>query len=159
HGTRHHLERHAELAREAGVADVMVIENGDVATVNPERVAPGGRVPVGRVATWEGAMIGEAVLRDRRLLARGGALSIGLAFDSRGRLAGKPSIQARGVSLGDDEASTLRFVALEIAKALEDAPGTRDDDANAEIARLAARRAVEARTGRKPVCLVTVVRV
>jgi ribonuclease J len=159
HGTRHHLERHAELAREVGVDDVMVIENGDVASLDEDRVKSAGRVPVGRVATWEGAPIGEPALRDRRLLARGGALFVGLALDSRGRLAGKPSIQARGVSLGDDEASTLRFVALEVAKALEDAPGARDDDAISEIVRLAARRAVETRTGRKPVCLVTLVRV
>jgi ribonuclease J len=159
HGTRHHLERHAELAREVGVGNVMVIENGEVATVDDERVRAGGRVPAGRIATWEGSPISEPVLRERRLLARGGALSIGLALDSRGRLAGKPSIQARGVSLGEDESGTLRFIALEVAKALEDAPGARDDDAIGEIARLAARRAVETRTGRKPVCLVTLVRV
>jgi ribonuclease J len=159
HGTRHHLERHAELARDAGVSDVVVIENGEVASIDAERTRAMGRVPVGRVATWEGSPIGEPVLRDRRLLARGGALTIGLALDSKRRLAGKPAIQSRGVALGDDEASTLRFVALEIAKALDDAPGARDDDAIAEIARLAARRAVEARTGRKPVCLVTIVRV
>jgi ribonuclease J len=159
HGTRHHLERHAELAREVGVGEVILIENGQVASVDADRMRPGGRVLVGRVATWEGAPIGEHVLRDRRLLSRGGALTIGLALDSKRRLAGKPSIQARGVALGDDEASTLRFVALEVAKALDDAPGARDDDAIAEIARLAARRAVETRTGRKPVCLVTIVRV
>jgi ribonuclease J len=159
HGTRHHLERHAELAREAGVGEVIVIENGEVATVDASSTARKGRVSVGRVATWEGLPIGEAVLRDRRLLARGGALTIGLALDLRGKLAGRPSILARGVALGDDEASTLRFVALEIAKALEDATGARDDDSIAEVARLAARRAVEARTGRKPVCLVTLVRV
>jgi ribonuclease J len=159
HGTRHHLERHAELARETGVGEVIVVENGEVANVDGTSLAIAGKVPVGRVATWEGTAIGEPVLRDRRLLARGGALSIGLALDSRGRLASKPSVQARGVALGDDEASTLRFVALEIAKALENAPGAREDDAIAEIARLAARRAVETRTGRKPVCLVTLVRV
>jgi ribonuclease J len=159
HGTRHHLERHAELAREAGVGEVVVIENGEVVTVDGERTRIAGRVPVGRIATWEGTAISEAVLRDRRLLARGGALSIGLALDSKGRLATRPSIMARGVVLGQDESSTLRAVALEIAKSLEEAPGARDDDAIAEIARLAARRAVEARTGRKPVCLVTVVRV
>jgi ribonuclease J len=92
-------------------------------------------------------------------LARSGALSIGLALDSKGRLASRPSVQARGVVAADDEASTLRFVALEVAKALEGAPAARDDDAIAEIARLAARRAIETRTGRKPVCLVTLVRV
>jgi len=99
------------------------------------------------------------VLRDRRLLARAGTLSIGLAVDAKGRLAGRPSLHSRGVALGDDEASTLRYVALEVAKSLDSTPAARDDDSIAEVARLAARRAVELRTGRKPVCLVTLVRV
>jgi len=158
HGTRHHLERHAELARSLGVSEVMVIENGDVAKLGGG-LGPGGHVGVGRVATWEGAEIGESVLRNRRLLARGGALSVGLALDAQRRLAAPPAVQARGVVRGDEDPSTLRFVALEIARALESSPDVRDDETIAEIARLAARRAVEARTGRKPVCLVVVMRV
>jgi ribonuclease J len=158
HGTRHHLERHAELARSLGISEVMVIENGDVAKVGGG-LGPGGHVGVGRVATWEGEEIGESVLRNRRLLARGGALSVGLALDAQGRLAAPPAVQARGVVRGDEDPRTLRFVALEIAKALENSSDVRDDETIAEIARLAARRAVEGRTGRKPVCLVTVIRV
>ena len=34
HGTRHHLERHAALARDAGVGDVLVIENGELAELD-----------------------------------------------------------------------------------------------------------------------------
>ncbi len=102
HGTRHHLERHAELAREVGVGEVLVIENGDVAKLDRAELAPAGRVPTGRVATWEGSVVGEAALRDRRLLARAGAITVGLALDSSGRIAGRPSIQARGVELGED---------------------------------------------------------
>jgi len=159
HGTRHHLERHAELAREGGVARVLVIENGEVACLGSADLDVIGRVPVGRVATWRGEPIGETVLRDRRLLARGGALSISVAVDDKGRVASRPSVVARGVVLGADAAGTLRLVALEVAKALDGAPSARDDDAIAEVARLAARRAVDGRTGRKPVCLVTVLRV
>ncbi|MGH7327679.1 MAG: ribonuclease J, partial [Polyangiaceae bacterium] len=36
HGTMHHLSRHAKLAREAGVANVLVIENGAVAEITRE---------------------------------------------------------------------------------------------------------------------------
>jgi ribonuclease J len=159
HGTRHHLERHAELARQIGVADVLVIENGDVARADSAGLGRAGRVPVGRIATWRGEPISESALRDRRLLARAGVLSVVLGLDAKGRLQGRPSVQGRGVDLGNDDAGTLRFVALEIAKALENAPSARDDEAISEVARLAARRAVEVRTGRKPVCLVVVVRI
>jgi ribonuclease J len=158
HGTRHHLERHAELARELGIPCVVVVENGQVARVDAELEII-GRVPTGRVATWQRETIPEGVLRERRWLARGGALSVSIAVDDDGRVVSRPSVVARGVMLGEDPPSTLRFVAVEVAKALEGAPSARDEDAIAEVARLAARRAIDSRTGRKPVCLVTVLRV
>jgi ribonuclease J len=159
HGTRHHLERHAEVARELGVHEVLVIENGDIAEASDDPVRAVGRVTAGRVATWEGLPIGESVLRERRSLARAGALSIGLAVDSKGRLAGPPSVLARGVLEGEEDGHVLRFVAVEIAKALNDGSAGRDDNALAELARLSARRAVETKTGKKPVCFVNVLRV
>jgi ribonuclease J len=158
HGTRHHLERHAALARESGVGQVLVIENGDVALLGAAGLTPGGRVTAGRVATWDGAPIAESVLKERRSLARAGVLSIALVVDGDGRALGPPSVQSRGVLAEEGEAGTLRFVALEVARALENsAPPT--DSAIAELARLAARRAVETKTGRKPLCLVSVARI
>jgi ribonuclease J len=159
HGTRHHLERHADIARECRVPEVLVIENGDVAEMGTEPVHPSGHVTSGRVATWDGLAIDDDVLRERRYLARAGALSIGLAVDSKGRLASPPSIVARGVLEGEEDTHVLRFVAVEIAKALDNGASGRDDGALAELARLTARRAVETKTGKKPVCLVNVMRV
>jgi ribonuclease J len=159
HGTRHHLERHAEVARELGVSDVLVIENGSIAEVESHAVRANGQVTTGRVATWQGLPIADEVLRERRSLARAGVLSIGLAIDARGRLASPPSVVARGVLEGEQDGATVRFVAVEIAKALENGAASRDDTTLAELARLAARRAVESKTGKKPVCLVSVVRV
>src|SRR5204862_3075313 len=72
HGTRHHLERHAEVARELGVPDVLVVENGDVAEVESRAVRAQGHVITGRVATWQGLPIADEVLRERRSLARAG---------------------------------------------------------------------------------------
>ena len=158
HGTRHHLERHAEVARELGVSDVLVIENGNIAEVESHAVRANGQVTTGRVATWQGLPIADEVLRERRSLARAGVLSIGLAIDAKGRLASPPSVVARGVLEGEQDGATIRFVAVEIAKALENG-ASRDDTAVAELARLAARRAVESKTGKKPVCLVSVIRV
>ena len=157
HGTRHHLERHGQLAREIGVGEVLVIENGDVAEVNAAALTAVGRVTVGRVATWEGMTIAPPVLKERRSLARAGVVSIALVVDAGGRALAPPSVQGRGVIADETDQTTFRFVALEIARALENtAPG--DDGALGEMARLVARRAVEAKTGRKPLCLVSVTR-
>ena len=157
HGTRHHLERHAELARSCGVGEVLVIENGNVAEVSDTALAPVGSIGVGRVATWEGMPIAASVLRERRSLARGGVLSIALVVDGKGRVLSPPSVQARGVIAEEGEPGTLRFVALEIAKALENAAPS-EEAAIGDVARLAARRAIEAKTGKKPLCLVGVTR-
>jgi ribonuclease J len=159
HGTRHHLERHAEVARELGVPEVLVIENGDVAEVDRDALRNGGRVTAGRVATWQGLPIADAVLKERRSLARAGALSISLAVDAKGRLASPPSVIARGVLKGEENPSTLRFLAVEIAKALDNGAAGRDDTTLGELARLAARRAIETKTGKKPICLVNILRV
>ena len=47
HGTLHHLLRHAELARELGVPNVTVLENGDVATLDEQGLRKSGRVEGG----------------------------------------------------------------------------------------------------------------
>jgi ribonuclease J len=158
HGTRHHLERHAELAGKTGVGERLVIENGDVAELTETGLSTVGRVGVGRVATWEGMPIANAVLKERRSLARAGVISITIVIDDRGRTLAPPSVQARGVLADEGDPATLRFVALEVAKALENT-GRSDDKALAELARLTARRVIEGETGRKPLCLVHVTRV
>jgi ribonuclease J len=155
HGTRHHLERHAELAREFGVAEVLVLENGDMAEVGEGRLSPCGRFTAGRVATWHGLEIADSILRERRGLARSGTLTISIVLDRLGRLAAPPAVASRGVIDGELEPGGLRFVALEVATAVE-AAGAKDEAGLADIVRLIARRAVEARTGRKPICLVNI---
>jgi ribonuclease J len=158
HGTRHHLERHAELARELGIGEVLVLENGDVAEAGASGLGLCGHVTAGRVATWQGLPIPEVVLRERRALGRAGALAVSIVVDHSGILLAPPALGGRGVVEGEEEPNGLRFVALEIAKAVE-AAESRDDASLRESVRLAARRAVEARTGRKPICLVNLTRV
>jgi ribonuclease J len=101
--------------------------------------------------------IAGSVLKERRSLARAGIVSIALVVNGKGKVLAPPSVQSRGVMAEEGEPGTLRFVALEIAKALENgAPA--DEGAAGEVARLAARRAIEAKTGKKPLCLVSVTR-
>jgi len=157
HGTRHHLERHAELARASGVGEVLVIENGDVAEVSETALSQSGTIDAGRVATWEGMPIAGSVIKERRSLARAGVVSIALVVDRKGKVMSAPSVQSRGVMADEGEPGTLRFVALEIAKALDNG-APKDDGALGEVARLAARRAIEAKTGKKPLCMVSVTR-
>jgi ribonuclease J len=160
HGTLHHLYRHAELAREAGVGDVLIAENGDVVEIG-EQGAPtkAGRVPVGKVATCNGDELSEEVLRERAQLGRGGVACVSLVLDRRGTLVASPQIGSRGV-LEPSLSGIARKVQLAVTQAVEgcDARTRSDDDAIADVARLAARRSIEAHSGRRPTVLVTVSR-
>jgi ribonuclease J len=159
HGTRHHLARHAELAQALNVPEVLVLEDGDVGLVSDQGLSRGDRVPAGRVATWNGDDVPENVLEERRSLARGGSLFVSLVVDARGRLAAPPIVVGRGIAGDDQEPSAFRFVAVKVAKACAECAASASDDAIAEVARLTARRAIEAKTGKKPVTLVSVTRV
>ncbi|MFT3766756.1 MAG: ribonuclease J [Minicystis sp.] len=160
HGTLHHLFRHAELARGAGVNEVLIAENGDVIEIG-EGAAPAkaGRVPVGKVATFNGDELSDEVLRDRAQLGRGGVACVSLVLDKRGALVTAPELASRGV-LEPSFQGVARKVQAAVAQAVGncDARARNDDDAIADVARLAARRAIESHTGRRPMVIVTVSR-
>jgi ribonuclease J len=163
HGTLHHLFRHAELARECGVGEILVAENGEVIELTAEAApAKAGRVPAGRVATIAGAELSEDVLRERAQLGRSGVVFVSVTLDARGKVVGAPQVVSRGV-LEPSLAGVARKVSLAVARAVGDRdPGQRgpshEDDAIAELARLVARRAIESGTGRRPLVLVAVSR-
>ena len=161
HGTLHHLVRHAEVARQRGVGDVVVAENGHALEIGPSApLTRGGRVPVGRVATAAGETLTEEVLRERALLGRSGIVFVALVLDAHGAIAAPPQVLAQGV-VGDAMNGALRAAARAVAQAVDDAePRQRRRDTDLiEVARLATRRAIEAKTGRRPLVTVALTRV
>jgi ribonuclease J len=157
HGTYHHLAGHADLARQAGVRDVMVVEDGESFLLGPGGLVRGGLVSTGRVHV-DGAMgVSEDVLQDRRSL-RGGIAVVVVAMDD-GRLVATPKIVARGV--GDEDA----FPALwkRGAEAVEDAvlasrESVRRDSASLrDVAARALSRYVARALDRHPLTLAVVV--
>lgn len=160
HGTLHHLVRHAALAREAGVGEILIAENGEMVEIGassaPLKV---GRAPAGKVATFGGEELSEEVIRERAQLGRGGVLCVSLTLDRRGAALTPPEVASRGV-LDPSFAGVARKVEAAVAQAIEaaDHKTRAADDAIADVARLAARRSLEAHTGRRPIVLVTVSR-
>ncbi len=161
HGTLHHLCRHAELARDAGVEDVVVVEDGDVVRVPLDgALSREGKIEVGQVAVWDGEEIDDAVLRDRASLARAGVLSVSVTVDRRGNALGRARVSAFGV-VGPRDGDVLEVAARAVDRALRAADDrTREsDEALAQSAKVAARRSVEAETSVRPTVLVHVIRV
>jgi ribonuclease J len=167
HGTLHHLLRHAELAREMQVADVCVMENGDVAVVDDAGVRKVERTAAGRVHVFAGREIPGSVLAERTVLASQGMAHVTIPIGVHGALAGPISLATRGVLDPSTGASVLaaaeegaREAVEEILRAARDrrAAAVSDDDV-AEAVRLAVRRSFARALGFKPTTIVTVVRV
>jgi len=151
HGTLHHLRRHAELARDCGVKETLVVENGtavlcDGGTVSAEGSVKSGVVKIG----MGGAPLGASVLRDRHELGRSGIVTVAIARDRTGALTGPPSVAARGVP-AIDEPHEHRALRGELARVAEIARKRRSsDDVLRDETRRAVRRFVADLTGERP---------
>src|SRR5690606_17987988 len=78
HGTYVHLKRHAEIARDAGVPDVLTVENSAIVELDDTGLRVAGEVPTGRVFRERGAPMPDRVIKDRALLAELGVAVVTL---------------------------------------------------------------------------------
>ncbi len=156
HGTLHHLSRHAELARDAGVANVLVIENGAVAEITREgSLTNVGSVTSGRVYNCEGHAVPPAVLKDRAAIAETGVVAVFVRIGRQIEI----SMQTRGVVDREAPSETLKSAEFAANRAASSSVvANASDEAIAEAVRLAVRRAIVKDLGVKPVTMVTVMR-
>lgn len=157
HGTLHHLLRHAELGRAAGVSETIVVENGSVVGFDGQRVEKLDQVRSGRVPI---AIGGEPLSPDnlqRRVeLGRLGIAHVALALDGR-RLLGPPVISTRGIPAVDGDDAALRSLALEAARAVEQFREGRGLELQEHVRR-SVRRKLEDLSGTRPVVDVSLIR-
>ncbi len=154
HGTLHHLERHAELAKSLGVEHCAVIENGTPVVCNGKTLATEARVQHGKVMVARGGEpLSDEALRGRAELGRSGIVVVALAMGD----GGDARVVARGVPAitGDDAA--LRGLAQEAMRAAASFRGDRGPSVE-ELVRRAVRRSVEALSGTRPIVEVVVTR-
>ena len=165
HGTLHHLLRHALLARELGVPDVCVMENGDVAELGETALEKTGRVPSGRIHVFARRALPPSVLAERAALAAHGTAHVVVTVDVGGRPAGEVTLFTRGVLDETEDAHLLASARNEARAALEELAGgggsgiLRSDAELGEAARLAVRRSLSRVLGFRPVTTAAVVRV
>jgi ribonuclease J len=157
HGTLHHLSRHAALAREAGVPEVAILENGDVGELDDQGLRKSGRVAAGRVHVFGGRALPPRVLEERSSLASRGVVHVTVPLDGTGRVGGPLSFTSRGVldeTLDEPLVTTARREALIAIEELSE----RTDSDIAFAVQQAVRRSLGRVLGFKPVTLATVVR-
>ena len=163
HGEWRHLRAHAEIARSTGIPRerIMLAEDGTVVDLVDGLATITGRIPVGYVYVdgLEVGDIGDATLKDRRILGEEGFLSILVAVDlEAGKVVFGPEITSRGFS---DDAGALEPIVAELVDVVERAlvDGTRDVDSLQHLVRRTVGRWVDREYRRRPMLIPTVVEV
>lgn len=157
HGEYRHLHAHAELARQMGVPEVDVLEDGDRVVLDGDVTRVERRaVPAGYVYL-DGSSFGDVqtgVLRDRSHLADEGVIVVTVAMKHRtGGLAYGPDLDSHGVM--DDPEVVLGKAADAVRSALADSDQGNGFDPQAVQAtiRRAVAQVIRAETSRKPVII------
>lgn len=148
HGEMRHMQEQAKLGRRSGIADAVVQGNGDIVRLAPGKPGKLAEVRAGRLIL-DGDIIapadGEAITMRRRM-ARDGVLLVVLG--QRGEV----DIETIGLPLEEDMGDFLEEAREDVKTALAKLRGKSGGDVEQrrEAARLAARRAAQRWSGKKP---------
>jgi ribonuclease J len=161
HGEQRHLVANANLAIQTGVPEenTIIAEDGTVIDLRNGEATVVGQLDLGYVYV-DGSSVGEitdADLKDRRILAEEGFISIFVAIDLQtGRVIVGPEIQARGFAEDED---VFDDVKPQIIKAISDASfnGSRDTHAYAQVIRRTVGRWVNTQHRRRPMIIPVVI--
>lgn len=161
HGEARHLVANAELAIDSGVPaeNTFIGENGLVLDLKDGKVEVVGQLDVGQIYV-DGSTVGEiteADLKDRRILAEEGFISIFLAVDVQtGKIIVGPEVQSRGFA--EDESVFDTVIPL-IVKAITEAAenGTRDQHSYQQVVRRTVGRWVNTQHRRRPMIVPVVI--
>jgi ribonuclease J len=161
HGEVRHQVANARIAIETGVPEdrVIIADNGTVVDLIDGVARVAGQLDLGFVYV-DGSSVGaitDADLKDRRILAEEGFISIFVALDvSSGRVIVGPEIQARGFAEDDEVFEKVR---PQIVSALTEAAhgGARDLHTYSQVVRRTVGRWVNTKHRRRPMIIPVVV--
>jgi ribonuclease J len=166
HGEYRMLMQHGKLAARTGVdpANVFVVENGDVLEFTHEYGDKIGKTYGGHVFVDGSGVgdVGEAVLRDRRLLAADGFMMVVVTIDSEeARVIAGPDLISRGVFYMPEADGVLDELRAQLVTLIEEVPveGIRDVNTVKEHIRIGLSRAIHTRYKRRPVIVPVVMEV
>jgi len=163
HGEYKHMLAHAELARSLQVPEAVVIENGQAL-----RLQPGGVEVVAEVQSGRCFVDGDVVVpanddgvRTRRKLSFSGSGVVILVADREGELLADPELVLQGLASDDGKAPLAEEGARVVEEAVDDLPNSarRDDGRMTEAARIALRRLIRDRLGKRAVVEARIIRV
>lgn len=152
HGEYRHLRANAALARQVGIDDVQVCQDGDVVVLKDGKLTVERQVVPAGYVYLDGSGIGdlEGVLRDRRHLADDGVVIVTVGFDiANGEIVFGPDVNSHGLT---DEAKDVHAqIAESVVKGLGGLDLPTDLDTVRTRVRRSAGRAVKRLVDRRPV--------
>ena len=140
---------------------VLVCRNGDLVRLAPGNAEIVDELPSGRLYK-DGSLVIDAQARTiaaRRRLSFSGIVSVAIAMNDKGALAGYPEVELIGLPETDAAGTALTEVAYRAVEEGFEAlpkPRRRDPDEVAESLRRAVRAAIAESWGKKPICHVHV---
>lgn len=161
HGEELHMHEHADFVRSLGVSQVARVGDGQMIRVagGPPDIVD--EVPTGRMLKDGRVLVGqsEPTIAERRKLAFAGVVSVAVAIDELGDVAGDPEVRFTGLPPRDDEGEpmldVIRDTVLDCLDGLP-RPKRRDAGAVANAIERAVRGELNIVWGKKPVCHVAV---
>lgn len=166
HGEYRMLVQHGKLATRTGVdaQNVFVVENGDVLEFTHEYGDKIGKTYGGHVLVDGSSVgdVGEAVLRDRRLLAADGFMMVVVTIDSEeARVIAGPDLISRGVFYVPESDGVMDELRAELVALIEEVPVEAIKDTNTvkEHIRSGLAKAIHSRYKRRPVIVPVVMEV
>lgn len=99
HGEHRMLVKHSQMAQAMGIPaeNIVIIDNGDIVEVSPERIQVAGKVKAGIELVDQAGIVHEHIMLERQKLAEDGVVTIAAAIDHDGKLLAQPEVHLRGV--------------------------------------------------------------
>ncbi|MGB0630225.1 MAG: ribonuclease J [Alphaproteobacteria bacterium] len=163
HGELRHLQEQKRLADKCQIPHTQIAENGTMIALSKAGTEVVDHVTTGRLAVDGRRLvpIDGTVIRERNRIRFNGSAVATVVMDARGNMMGEPQLTVQGVLDEDAEGDIWEDALDAVVDAVNDlkASERRDDDAVAEAARVAVRRALRESIGKRPVTDVHVVRI
>ena len=164
HGEALHMAEHATFARAQGVPNVKIVRNGEMVEISQNGVQRIDNVTSGRVYIDGELKINanEKTILERRKLSFAGVVSVAVAMDEKGDLAGDPEIMLMGLPAVTRDGMTFDTLVSEaIEDLIEKLPKSkrRDSDTLQGAIERTVRSVVSQAWGKKPVVHAMVIEV
>jgi ribonuclease J len=122
HGEHRMLVKHAQMAQTMGIPaeNTVIINNGDVVEVSPERIGVTEQVKSGIELVDQSGIVHDQVMQERQQLAEDGVITIATALSQDGKLLAAPEIHLRGVVTTVERSLLQQLIYRAIERFLEE---------------------------------------